>query len=94
MGDGCDRRAQARRERAIAGDAMLEGESEALRRGAGSAHVLGRVDLREIDEPPIVAEILGRELRMAIETEAANHQPVEMPLPSRQIRSFPVAIPI
>ena len=38
----------------------------------------GDVDLRQVDQAPVVAEILSGQLRMAVEAEAADHQPVEV----------------
>ena len=57
---------------------MGEREAQPFGRGARRREALRRVGLRQVDQAPVVAEILREELRMAIEAEAADHQPVEM----------------
>ena len=69
---------QERRHRAVAGDPHVEGEAELLRSGArfGDERVVLR--LREVEHLPVIAEIYLAKLRMPVEPEALDHQPVEM----------------
>src|SRR5690606_2828602 len=63
-------RGQELRQLAIAGDAVLEGKAEPLGGGLRAAAQLRVLDLRQIDELPVVAEIVVPQLRMTIEAEA------------------------
>src|SRR5579872_4476948 len=66
------------RHAAKAGEPPLERETKPLGR---RFRLLGQfliVELREIDQPSIVPEIIIAQLRKAIEAETFDHQPVEM----------------
>src|SRR3954470_10875236 len=67
-------------EAAITRAAVFESKAETLRRGAriGNSHRCRRWHLRKIDEAPVVAEILRTQFRMAIDTEPADHQTLEV----------------
>ena len=59
--------------------AVLEREAEALSRAAGHREQVRVLGLGEVDEPAVVAEVHRLELRMAVDPEPADHQPLEVP---------------
>ena len=61
------------------GEAALEVEPKPARRRLGFLRDRGIVGLREIDEPPVIAEIVVAQLRETVEPEAFDHQTLEMP---------------
>src|SRR5690606_19622286 len=67
------------REPAIAGQAALERKAQPVGGRTGSRQKRGIICLRQIDEPPVVAEDLVAQLGIAVEPHAAHDQPVEMP---------------
>ena len=67
-----------RGEVAEAGRAALEGEPQAVGRGARLGGQVRVVGLGEVDEPAVVAEVVGSELRMAVEAEADDHESLEL----------------
>ena len=70
---------ERRCELAEPGEAPLEGQTKAQRARLGACRQRGIVGLREVDESPVVAEVQGQQLRVAIQAEAANDQSVEVP---------------
>src|SRR5262249_41640486 len=63
---------------AVAGEAVFVDEADARGRRLGATLQVGILRLREIDQPGIVAEIRVTQLWMPVETEALNHQAIEM----------------
>ena len=63
---------------AKAGEAALIGEAEPVGRRLGLRGDLGIVELREMDDAAVVAEIIVAQLREAVEAEPADHERVEM----------------
>ena len=63
---------------AVARDPMGERKAQPVGRGARRKEAFRRLELRQVDQAPVVAEVLRDQFRMAIETEAADHQPVEV----------------
>ena len=61
------------------GEAALVGEAEPLGRGARLRRRFRIVELRQMHDAPIGAEIVVAQLREAVEAEAPDHQRVEMP---------------
>ena len=70
----CDRG----RELAEAGVAVLEREAEPLGRAPRHRQQVRVVGLGEVDDPPVVAEVHRLELRVAVDAEAADHEPLEV----------------
>src|SRR5262249_28331458 len=58
---------------------MLELEAESFRNPPRLPDRAGALRLREVHEPAVVAEVLLCELRVTIEAERADHQPLEVP---------------
>ena len=67
-----------RRELAVANRPVLELETKLVRGRPGLRDQLRIVDLGQIDDAPIVAEVLVAELGPTIETKALPHQSIEM----------------
>ena len=81
-GSIASRPARARRvprQIAVAGEAVLVREAEALRDSPRLLDGGGPRRLREVHQPAIMAEVLLGQLRMPVEPETAGHQPLEMP---------------
>ena len=77
-------RVRLARQIAVAGDALLVAEPEARGDGARLVLQLRIRDLRQIDHPMVMAEILARELGMAIDAETADDQPLENAAPGNR----------
>src|ERR1700728_1484024 len=61
-----------------AGEAALKGEAEAVGRGLRLRGKLRVVELRPMDDAPVVAEVIVAQLRKAVEAEPADDERVEM----------------
>jgi hypothetical protein len=57
---------------------VLEREPEPVRGRAGQRHQLRVLDLGEVHEPAVVREVHRLELRVAVDAEAADHEPLEV----------------
>ena len=83
VSSGNGRRLDEPRERgqqvAVSGPALLVLEPEPVGSGARAAAEILVVGLREIEHPPVVAEVLLEESGMTIEAQAADHDRIEVP---------------
>ena len=62
-----------------AGLAMLEREPESIRGGAGGRDERRVVALAQVDDPRVVREVHRQQLRMAVDAQASDHEPLEIP---------------
>src|SRR6516162_9418760 len=58
---------------------MLEREAEGVGYPPRLLDGAGTLRLRQVHEPAVMAEVLLHELRMAVESQRADHQPLEVP---------------
>src|SRR5689334_12062212 len=72
---GCEERRQA----VETGKAALAGEAETGGGFAGGPRQRLVLDLGEVHDAPVVAEVGGQEFGMTIQAEPPDHQPFEMP---------------
>ena len=72
-------RLQERRNPSEPGEAARIGEAEALGGGARPESRLRIVELGQMDDPPVGAEIAVAQVREAVEAEALDDQRIEMP---------------
>ena len=72
------RRRDRRRELAVAGAAQLEAQAEPTCAAPGGGDQRRVVGLGEVDEPLVVAEVRGEQLRVAVEPEPDDDEPVEV----------------
>jgi hypothetical protein len=59
--------------------AVLEAEAEPVGGGPGAVDEIGVLDLRQVDEPCVVAEVVVAELGVAVESEVPDHESIEVP---------------
>src|SRR4029078_13732338 len=57
---------------------VLEGESEPIGRPAGHREQVWVVGLRQVDDAPVVVEVDRLELRVAVDAEAPDDQPLDV----------------
>ncbi len=79
-GHRCRRRGsrQPCREVAVAGPSPFEGKPQPPGRPPGGGHQRGIVGLGQVDEAVVVAEVDREKLRVPVQAEAGDHQPVEV----------------
>ena len=62
-----------------AGRAVLEGEAQPVGGASGHREQVRVVGLGEVDDAGVVGEVRGLELGVAVDAEAADHEPLEVP---------------
>src|SRR3954465_3168785 len=72
-------RRNRRAELTEADESPLERDAEPARRRFGARRQFGIVRLREVDEAAVVAEVEREQLRVPVEAEASDYEPVEVP---------------